>query len=33
MSKFDHVVPTIEESKDLSTCTFVEMMTSLLAHI
>ena len=31
-SKFDHVVATIEESKDMFTYSFDELMISLLAH-
>lgn len=31
-SKFNHVVATIEESKDLSTYSFDELMSSLLAY-
>ena len=31
-SIFDHVVATIEESKDMSTYCFDELMSSLLAH-
>ena len=30
--KFDRVVSTIEESKDMSTYSFDELMSSLLAH-
>ena len=31
-SKFDHVVAVIEESNDMSTYSFDELMSSLLAH-
>lgn len=30
--KFDHVVATLEESKDLATYSFDELMQSLLSH-